>query len=126
MANRQRDAVRERHWRQLIARWGRSGQTIRDFCWQQQISEPSFYLWRRTLAERDRRTAAASPRTRDRDSRQAASEPTFVPVRVLADSAAAADRIEVVLCNGRTLRVGWDFDPPALRQLLDLLEDEPC
>lgn len=60
MANHQRDAAKEQHWRQLIRRWQRSGQTIRDFCADAQVSEPSFYSWRRVIAQHDRDQEAAS------------------------------------------------------------------
>jgi transposase len=109
MARWQRNPVKERQWRQLIARWQRSGQTIRDFCSRFQLSEPSFYAWRRMLAERDR--AAAS----------------FVPVRVVADAAPPPIQpIELVLGSGRALRIGPGFDPQTLQQLLTLLESQPC
>ncbi len=109
MAKGQRDAAKEREWRQLLARWRRSGQTIRDFCTQWQVSEPSFYVWRRRLAERDR------------------AAPQFVPVHVVADTPAnTASPIEVVLGNGRRLRVGPGFDADTLQQLLALLERQPC
>jgi transposase len=108
MAKWQRNAAKERHWRQLIARWQRSGRTVREFCSRFQVSEPSFYAWRRLLAERDR--AAAS----------------FVPVHVVPDAPTSRDRIEVVLGNGRALRVGPGFDPQTFQQLLALLENQPC
>lgn len=109
MARWQRNQAKERHWRQLIARWQRSGQTIRAFCSRFHISEPTFYAWRRLLAERDR--AAAS----------------FVPVRVVADAATpAAPPIELLLGNGRRLRVGPGFDAQTLQQLLVLLESQSC
>ena len=50
---RQRDSGKERFWRRLLRQWRRSGLTVREFCDQQAVSEPSFYAWRRTIAERD-------------------------------------------------------------------------
>jgi hypothetical protein len=60
MANHQRDPDKERFWREAVAGWRRSGQTIRAYCREQQLSEASFHAWRRTLAER--RASAPSRR----------------------------------------------------------------
>jgi hypothetical protein len=93
----------------MVREWGSSGLSIRDFCDAQQISEASFYAWRRTITQRD---AAAA---------------CFVPVRVVADEQPAreaiGDGLELVLANGRRLRVGPGFDGPTLRRLLALLEE---
>jgi hypothetical protein len=51
-----------------------------------------------------------------------------VPVRVVADAMPAqASALEVVLVDGRTVRVAPGFDAATLRQLLAVLEGEgPC
>ena len=49
---RQRSAERESYWRDTISRQRSSGQSIAEFCRRQGISPPSFYAWRRRLAER--------------------------------------------------------------------------
>jgi len=49
MAKR-RDLKRWQYWRDVIQQQQASGQTITAFCRQHQISEPSFYHWRRKLA----------------------------------------------------------------------------
>ncbi|CAN5851095.1 hypothetical protein BH23PLA1_BH23PLA1_19670 [soil metagenome] len=68
--------------------------------------EPMFYWWRRELQRRDQAT------------------PAFLPVHVLADKAESPARgIEVVLANGRCLRVGVGFDPQTLVQIVALLEE---
>jgi hypothetical protein len=36
---RERNANKERFWRDVIRRWGRSGQTIRGFCREQGVSD---------------------------------------------------------------------------------------
>jgi hypothetical protein len=65
-----------------------------------------FYWWRRELPRRDQ------------------AKPAFLPVHVLAEEAGSPARaIEVVLANGRCLRVGLGFDPQTLVQLVALLED---
>jgi transposase len=112
-----RDPAKERFWRRMIKRWRRSQLTVRDFCAQEQLAEALFYGWRRTIAARDRQAKpvpAAAPS-------QALA--TFLPVRVVPATASA---IEVVLDNGRVLRLGNGFDPDLLRQLLAVLEEPRC
>ena len=56
-----RDQRKEQFWRCLLREWRRSELTIRDFCVEQHVSEPSFYAWRRLIAERDQGTARSFP-----------------------------------------------------------------
>lgn len=51
-----RDARKERFWRQIVQQWHRSGQTVRVFRWDHGLSEPNVYAWRQTIAERDAET----------------------------------------------------------------------
>jgi hypothetical protein len=48
-----RSAEKEAFWRIVVEEHRDSGLTIKDFCKQQGISEPSFYAWRKRLKERD-------------------------------------------------------------------------
>ena len=96
---------REPYWRLVLDRWNRSGLSGRAFCLAEGVSVPSFYWWRRELQRRDQPKSA------------------FLPVHVLADKAESpAGSIEVVLANGRCLRVGAGFDPRTLVQVVELLE----
>jgi hypothetical protein len=119
MARWQRDAAKERMWRRHVARWQRSGLSIRDYCATEGLAEANFYAWRRTLTERN-----GKPGRRG----QQATTPAFVPVRVVNDrtTSTARNPVEVVCANGRVLRVGADFDPRLVRQLLTLLEEPAC
>ena len=51
MAKAWRDRGKERFWRRHVAAWRQSGRGIRDYCRRAGLSEPSFYAWRRVLAE---------------------------------------------------------------------------
>ena len=108
---KQRSESKERFWRGQVRRWRASGLSVRAFCVEHGLSEPSFYAWRRTLAQRD---AAAAP---------------FVPLTVkpkpkpaTADDPSVA-ALELVLDAGRRLRIGPGFDGPTLTRLLALLEE---
>lgn len=103
-----RDPRKEQQWRRLIAQWQRSGLSAAAFCARHHLNTATFYAWRNTLQRRD---AAATP---------------FVPIHVLADPP-PIHLLEVVLPDGRRVRVAPGFDPTTLRQLLTLLhEDPPC
>ncbi len=101
----------EAAWRDRVTRWRASGLNVRDFCRREGLSEPSFYSWRRALAERD--ADAVAP-----------DAPAFVPVHVRADPAPPA--LEVVLRSGHLLRVPRGFDPDQLRRVVAALEAAPC
>jgi transposase len=108
----QRDPVKEKSWRRLLGQWRRSGLSASQFCQQHGISPPNFYAWRREIARRDQ-PATIRP----------SSTPTFVK---LALEGAAPSPLEIVLADGRLLRVRPGFDAALLRQLLRLLEEPSC
>jgi len=53
MGKQQGDPAREQHWRQLVSEWRASGLSVREFCSQRQVTEATFYAWRRELQRRD-------------------------------------------------------------------------
>jgi hypothetical protein len=107
---RARDEQKERQWRRRIDQWRVSGLSVRAFCAQHGLTCASFYTWRRVL------------------ERRAAEQPAFIPVQVVADvtPAGQAGALEVVLVDGRTVRVAPGFDAATLRRLLAVLEGQPC
>lgn len=115
-AGRSRDPGKERFWRSHLERWLVSGLSIRAYCRRHQLAEPSFFCWRRTLAQRDADAC-----------KQPASGPlAFVPLHITPEPAVATSSLEVVLGNGRRLFVGPGFDAVSLRTLLAVLEERPC
>jgi len=117
MARWQRDRAKERTWRRHVAGWRHSGLTVRAYCAAEGLAEANFYAWRRTLAERVRRAARAV---------RPSATPAFVPGQVVSEPATPRGSVEVLLANGRVLRLGADFDPQVVRQLLALLEEPAC
>lgn len=96
---------REPYWRQVIARWKRSGLSVRAFCGAEGLNPMTFYWWRRELGRRDQ------------------PQPAFLPVHVLAEATEPSSAgIEVVLANGRSVRVSAGFDPGTLVRVVELLE----
>jgi transposase-like protein len=127
----ERDRGKERFWRRMVRLWRRSGLTIRGFCDDHGLSEPSFYSWRRVLAARDHGTARVKTARSVRARRQSGNgrcqkAPAFVPVHVVPPLAADGSSLEVVLSNQRVLRVAPGFDAATLRQLLAVMEEPSC
>jgi transposase-like protein len=97
---------KEQQWRRWIGQWQRSGLTIRAFCQRHNLSQPSFYAWRREIQHRD------------------ATAGTLVPVQLVGDDEPdSASTFEVVLPSGPTLRVPPRFEVATLRQLLAVLQE---
>jgi transposase len=119
---RRRDPHKERRWRQLVAQWQASGLSIRAFCASRGLSDQSLYWWRRELAARDRQAADACPTPLPSPSA------CFVPVRLRVDEVAAlpASVVEIVLGNGRRLRVGNEVPVQRLAELVHALEASAC
>jgi hypothetical protein len=104
---RARDERKERQWRRWIGEWRASGLSVRTFCDRRGLAIPTFYAWRRTL------------------ERRAAEVPALVPVQLVADVAPPqASALEVILRDGRAVRVIAGFDETTLRRLLAVLEGE--
>ena len=133
--SRRGDPQRQRHWEELMRRWREDGQTARAFCRAEGVRESAFYFWRRELARRGRQSpggdvqAQASPALpvgRRRSSRPGAV-PVFLPVEVVEPSRAEAVRgVEIVLEQGRRVRVLPGFDRQTLADVLSVLEVRPC
>jgi hypothetical protein len=149
----QRDIQKQRFWQRAVQQWRRSGHSIRDYCRENALSEPSFYAWRRELTRRKQprrpasrracqaptRLAASSARPsspksaeRQRGSGNARAAASFLPVRVVRGTPSeaahlqAAGGVEIVLDQRRTLRVAAGFDRQTLADVLAVLEERPC
>jgi transposase len=109
-SGRARDERKERQWQRWINQWRASGLSVRDFCHRRGLATAGFYYWRRAL------------------ERRAAEKAAVVPVTVVVDAVPVqASALEVVLANGRAVRVAPGFDAATLRQLLTVLQEEgPC
>jgi transposase-like protein len=109
------DPGKQERWLELIRRWQRSQTTIREFCERHQVSEASFFSWRRVLRERGLLDRAVSSKT-------SAEVPAFVKISAV-DVERIASPIELVLGQRRLLRVRPGFDANMLLELVRLLEE---
>lgn len=119
-----RDADKERFWQGCVSRWRSSGLSVREFCRREALSEPSFYSWRRELARREQNQAV--PRRRSRPRLRALQKPaTFVPVQIIAPPSTNS-AVEIILPDGRRVRLRPGFDRLTLEAVLDILERRSC
>jgi transposase-like protein len=142
---RRGDPRRQSYWEQVVRRWKDSGRSVRDYCQAEGLRESAFYFWRRKLELRGLATEAVS-KPRRKVARVAAvaalpeqqpspptrfagapGMPSFLPVRVVQDSAVSVARgVEIVLAHGGMVRVSPGFDRQTLTDVLAVLEVRPC
>jgi transposase len=115
---RGRGAEKERFWRGEVEGQAASGLSVRAWCQQQGLSEPSFYHWRGKL---QRRTPATSPSAKRKKRAKSTVVTNFVPVRLTASTS----QVEFALPSGLVIRVPAQ-DVAALRAVLAIVEPRPC
>lgn len=113
---RGRDDGKREQWRRLIAEAARSGTSIREFCRQRRVTEPQFYAWRARLNGKVHGAAR-------RRALSAARDATFA---LVSDAPGALDAgIELVLADGRRVRISRGVDEATLRTVLSAVGSAP-
>ena len=119
-----RSAAKEQYWREVIDGWRRSGGSVRQWCSQRQISEPSFYSWRRTLSERD--ASVERKQLVRRKSRRNRPLTALIPVEIVPPSSQhQLAPLEITLDGGIHLLVRAHCQSALLREALTALRPEP-
>jgi transposase len=102
-------------WEERLKRWAKSGRSIEAFAAREGIDPRRLKWWQWKLRASSQPEPSPLP------------EPRFVPVRVVdsgADGADGAAPLEIVLPNGRVVRVPAAFDAVALEQVLAIASRE--
>jgi transposase len=117
MGSQKRDVEKERYWQKIIPEAVRSGMSIRAFCRQRRLKESQFYWWQRRLkAGRGEGT-----------QRKPAVQGGGASFALVSDEAGATDAgIELVLGDGRRLRIRPGVEEATLRVVLAALEPPRC
>jgi hypothetical protein len=126
MASNQR---RWADWEARLARWRTSGTTIRQFCLDEGVCEPSFDQWRKRLL-RVGSTVWGHARLNGKATTGAA--PTapkpgtarFLPVEIVGGKLPEDTQVEILLTSGVVVRVPSGVDEARMRMVLRLLRDE--
>lgn len=117
MSSGKGDAEKARYWQRTISAAARSGISIREFCRRHRLRESQFYWWQRKLkAGREERTV-----------RRPGVNGNQASFALVSDEPGATDvGIELVLGDGRRLRIRQGVDEETLRAVLAALEQPRC
>ena len=117
MGNGKGDAEKVRYWQKTFREAVRSGMSIREFCRQRRLKESHFYWWQRKLK--------AGREERGLRQRSVGRHPASFAL--VSDEAGATDAgIELVLGDGRHLRIRQGVKEETLRAVLAALEPPRC
>ena len=117
MSGRRVDEGKREQWRKLIAEAVRSGTSIREFCRQRRVNEPQFYAWRARLSGKVHGAAR----------RRALSTAKSTTFALVSGAPGALDAgIELVLADGRRVRISRGVDESTLRTVLSAVGSAPC
>ena len=112
MRSGKRDVEKARYWQRAIREAVQSGMSIREFCRQRRLKENQFYWWQHKLK------AGRQERMRRPSGNRA--EASFA---LVSDGPYAVDAgIELVLGDGRRLRIRKGVDEETLRAVLAAVE----
>ena len=114
---KKQDEAKARVWQRAVREAARSGLSIREFCQQRKLNVGQFYWWRSRLKET----------WRGRTMRKAGARHRAACFALVSSEPGAADAgIELVLGDGRRLRIGRGVDEATLRSVLAVLGAEGC
>jgi len=131
---RRGDPQRRHYWEEMVRRCRAGGQSVRAFCRAEGVRESAFYFWRRELTRRSQLGAGhglqpqtSAFRSSKRVPPQPGPAPSFLPVHLAERSVAETVQcVEILLGQGRTVRVPAGFNRQALADVLAVLEVRPC
>jgi len=106
---RETDGDQEQFWRMAIETWRTSELSIRQFCKQEGLSEPQFYVWRKKLSG----SGITDPAHQDAPRQEA-----FIEVALPKNNDIA---IEVLLTSGNMVRIPPGTDSATLSNVMSVL-----
>ena len=109
--NRKQDVEKQRYWRRIIGEAARGGMSIRDFCRQRRVKASQFYRWQRKL------------KGDGEDRKMASGVGQRASFALVSDEAGVMSTgLELVLRDGRRLRISQGVEEESLRAVLAALE----
>jgi hypothetical protein len=134
MTQEERSKAARRKWQKLIGEQERSGQSVAAFCRERGFCAPHFFAWKKRLGEGAKGEAGrVEPKPQGVGRGRSGAE--FVEVKLASATPALRPvpygtvlrpgvdgRVEVVLRNGRSLRVGPGFDAELVGALVAVVE----
>lgn len=120
MANHRRSVEKEAYWRGQFDQQAVSGLSVRRWCQDNGVSEPTFYVWRRKLRNRDHEGDLAERGDPD-DLSKAVVSPGFVAVDVVASGSGSTGheaKREIDVAGGVVIRLREDASAETLERVL--------
>lgn len=117
MKSNSQDVEKKRYWQQMIREATRSTLSIREFCRRHRVKESQFYWWQHRL-NGSRRSQGL--RGQSHNGRAASF------ALVSNDPGAADAGIELILQDGRRLRISRGVDEQTLRAVLAAVGSARC
>ena len=99
------DTDQQQFWAMVLETFKSSGLSVRRFCKQEGLSEPSFYSWRKRLSEQETSGLQKVPPQPE----------SFIQVSMPSVKSGV---LELVLASGHTLRIPSDIDREFLTGVL--------
>ena len=116
MTRHQENKEKQKYWKKMLREAARSDMSISEFCRQRRLKEKQFYWWRHRLRGR-------SEQAKHRSS--AKSKPASFAL--VSDGTGSVDAgVELVLGDGRRLRISKGVDEATLRSVLAVVGPEAC
>ncbi len=116
MTRQQENKEKQKYWKKMIREAARSDMSISEFCRQRRLKEKQFYWWRRKLRR--------SPDRAMRSSKAKGKQASFA---LVSDGDGSVDAgIELLLGDGRRLRISKGVDEATLRAVLAAVGSEGC
>ncbi|MBZ5542590.1 MAG: transposase [Acidobacteriia bacterium] len=117
MSRSGRDMEKERYWQRTIREAARSEMSIREFCRQHRLKESQFYWWQHKL----------KAGRQDRPTRELGVNRGPARFALVSDEPEGTDSgIELLLGDGRRLRIRKGVDEETLRAVLAAVEPQEC
>jgi hypothetical protein len=113
-----KNAEKESYWRDVVKRQARSGLSVRRFCAEQEISEPSFYGWRKKLVQSDQEVATPNSRSSTRGPTGSNNGQAFIPLAVSDPERT----LEIVHPLGYRVCITGEVNAKSLKHVLDALD----
>ena len=103
------DTDQRQFWQMVLETFNSSGLSVRQFCQQEGLSEPSFYSWRKRLSKPQKSSVTKGQPQSDQ----------FIQVSM---PTAKSGALELVLASGHKLRIPSDIDTTFLTGILSAVK----
>ena len=107
------------YWQELIDQQRLGGLSIKQFCFEKNVSVASFYQWRRRLTASSDLVGSTGPATPS-----PASNTAMIPIRLVSPPRPqpAPLAVQILTPNGYSLRIDSSTCPEQLRMILEAVQ----